>query len=103
MAPIFQGYATGQFAPQVCTNRTKCAFGNSSIDAYVAAHNVLRSHAAVVDLYKTKYQVGTVSAGATGGVRGMHLSYSEFGCLKRDPSGRRDYIHVVFWSHKRLY
>ena len=50
------GYVTGSFAPGRCSDREKCLEGNSSIEGYVAAHNVLNSHASAVQLYRTKYQ-----------------------------------------------
>ena len=50
------GYVTGAFAPGRCSDRQKCSEGNSSIEGYVAAHNVLNSHASAVQLYRKKYQ-----------------------------------------------
>lgn len=50
------GYVTGAFAPGRCSDRKTCPKGNSSIEGYIAAHNVLNSHAAAVQLYRTKYQ-----------------------------------------------
>jgi beta-glucosidase len=51
-----QGYVTGNFAPGRCSNRANCAEGNSSTEGYLAAHNMLNAHAAVVALYREKYQ-----------------------------------------------
>lgn len=50
------GYTTGLFAPGRCSDRSRCNKGDSSIEGYIAAHNVLNSHAAVVDLYRRVYQ-----------------------------------------------
>ena len=50
------GYVTGAFAPGRCSNRDKCALGNSSTEGYIAAHNVLNAHAAAVDIYRRHYQ-----------------------------------------------
>uniref|UniRef100_A0A0D9V715 4-hydroxy-7-methoxy-3-oxo-3,4-dihydro-2H-1,4-benzoxazin-2-yl glucosidebeta-D-glucosidase n=1 Tax=Leersia perrieri TaxID=77586 RepID=A0A0D9V715_9ORYZ len=52
-------YDTGELAPGRCSDpfgRTKCTVGNSSVEPYVAAHNMLLTHAAVVRLYREKYQ-----------------------------------------------
>lgn len=54
------GYDTGEFAPGRCSDPfgvTKCTVGNSSVEPYVAAHNMILTHAAVVRLYREKYQV----------------------------------------------
>ncbi|BAB90397.1 putative beta-glucosidase [Oryza sativa Japonica Group] len=53
------GYDTGEFAPGRCSDPfgvTKCTVGNSSVEPYVAAHNMILTHAAVVRLYREKYQ-----------------------------------------------
>jgi beta-glucosidase len=51
------GYVTGDFAPGRCSDRTKCPAGDSMTEGYIAAHNVLNSHAKAVELYRKKYQV----------------------------------------------
>ncbi|CAN1345503.1 Beta-glucosidase 12 [Linum perenne] len=52
------GYATGGMAPGRCTTTkdNKCDEGNSAVEPYLAAHNQLLAHAAVVSLYRQKYQ-----------------------------------------------
>jgi len=50
------GYGSGDFAPGRCSNRTKCAHGDTSTETYVVGHNALNAHAAVVELYHTRYQ-----------------------------------------------
>jgi beta-glucosidase len=50
------GYVTGLFAPGRCSDRSICTEGDSATEGYIAAHNVLNSHAAAVELYRTKYQ-----------------------------------------------
>lgn len=50
------GYGMGAFAPGRCSDRSRCAKGNTSIESYIAAHNSLNAHAAVVELYRSKYQ-----------------------------------------------
>jgi beta-glucosidase len=54
---INKGYIEGIFPPGRCSDRRKCKRGNSSTEGYLVAHNVLNSHANVVNLYKTKYQL----------------------------------------------
>eukprot|EP00026_Physarum_polycephalum_P007339 Phypoly_transcript_07398.p1 GENE.Phypoly_transcript_07398~~Phypoly_transcript_07398.p1 ORF type:complete len:486 (+),score=52.59 Phypoly_transcript_07398:99-1556(+) len=51
-----QGYAGPGSAPGRCSDRSVCPEGNSSTEPYIAAHNVLLSHAAAVAVYKQKYQ-----------------------------------------------
>lgn len=52
----FMGYGAGVFAPGRCSDRSKCAEGDSSRESYIAAHNMLNAHAAAVELYRNKYQ-----------------------------------------------
>ncbi|KAK4493433.1 hypothetical protein RD792_011597 [Penstemon davidsonii] len=53
-----QGYDVGLQAPNRCSIllRAFCRAGNSATEPYIVAHNILLSHAAVVDIYKKKYQ-----------------------------------------------
>ncbi|KAK4403101.1 Beta-glucosidase 6 [Sesamum angolense] len=53
-----QGYDVGLQAPGRCSIllRTFCRAGNSATEPYIVAHNVLLSHATVVNIYKWKYQ-----------------------------------------------
>ncbi|KAG6523196.1 beta-glucosidase 26-like [Zingiber officinale] len=48
------GYDDGLHAPGRCTGCT--AGGNSTIEPYIAAHNLILSHAAAVKRYREKYQ-----------------------------------------------
>jgi len=50
------GYGTGQHAPGRCSDRTRCQFGDSSTEPYLAAHHVLLAHASSVTLYRQRYQ-----------------------------------------------
>jgi beta-glucosidase len=52
----YLGYVTGAFAPGRCSDRTKCPHGDSATEGYIAAHNVILSHATAVDLYRSSYQ-----------------------------------------------
>ena len=49
-------YTVGAFAPGRCSDRQVCSKGNSTTEPYTVAHNLLNAHAAVVELYKNKYQ-----------------------------------------------
>ncbi|KAH9318530.1 hypothetical protein KI387_020299, partial [Taxus chinensis] len=51
------GYMKGEFPPCRCSwPYGNCTDGNSEIEPYLAAHNVLLSHGAAVDIYRRKYQ-----------------------------------------------
>ncbi|XP_028776325.1 vicianin hydrolase isoform X2 [Neltuma alba] len=51
------GYDTGSFPPGRCSNYVgNCTSGNSATEPYLVTHHFLLAHAAVVRLYKTKYQ-----------------------------------------------
>ena len=55
---ILTGYDNGLFPPNRCSNYIgSCSAGNSATEPYLAAHNVLLSHSAAVDIYRKKYQV----------------------------------------------
>ncbi|KAK1683796.1 hypothetical protein QYE76_044644 [Lolium multiflorum] len=53
------GYASGTSAPGRCSpwEKGKCSAGDSGREPYTAGHHLLLAHAAVVRLYKEKYQV----------------------------------------------
>ncbi|XP_010519674.1 PREDICTED: myrosinase 2-like [Tarenaya hassleriana] len=53
-----RGYATGTDAPGRCSSwlNENCYAGDSGTEPYIVAHNLLLAHAAVVDLYRSKYQ-----------------------------------------------
>ncbi|KAE9597346.1 putative beta-glucosidase [Lupinus albus] len=51
-----QGYDFGLQAPGRCSILRLCKAGNSSTEPYIVAHNVLRSHAFVADIYRKKYK-----------------------------------------------
>lgn len=52
------GYNNGTFAPGRCSKaiNANCPAGNSATEPYIAAHNMLLSHASAVKLYRDKYQ-----------------------------------------------
>ncbi|KAL4331069.1 hypothetical protein AHAS_Ahas13G0463200 [Arachis hypogaea] len=53
-----QGYDVGLQAPGRCSIvlHLFCRAGNSATEPYIVAHNVLRSHALVADIYRKKYK-----------------------------------------------
>ncbi|MQM01631.1 hypothetical protein Taro_034391 [Colocasia esculenta] len=52
------GYFDGAFPPNRCSPPFgDCPSGDSELEPYIAAHNVILSHATAVDIYKKKYQV----------------------------------------------
>ncbi|BAS74896.1 beta-glucosidase 2 precursor [Oryza sativa Japonica Group] len=53
------GYDTGVLSPGHCSDPfglTECTVGNSTVEPYITAHNMILTHAAVVRLYREKYQ-----------------------------------------------
>ncbi|KAM3288041.1 beta-glucosidase 12-like [Capsicum chacoense] len=51
------GYAKGTFAPGRCSSYVgNCTKGNSAIEPYIVAHNLLLAHATGVKVYRQKYQ-----------------------------------------------
>jgi len=52
-----EGYDKGKYPPGRCSPVLGgCKGGNSSTEPYIAAHNILRSHASAVQLYRKEYQ-----------------------------------------------
>ncbi|XP_054777314.1 beta-glucosidase 46-like isoform X2 [Prosopis cineraria] len=52
-------YRSGNFPPSRCSKPFgDCIEGDSESEPFVAAHNIILSHAAAVDIYRTKYQRG---------------------------------------------
>ncbi|PIA61413.1 hypothetical protein AQUCO_00300738v1 [Aquilegia coerulea] len=52
-------YDSGQFPPRRCSppgGAFNCTAGNSSVEPYIAMHNILLAHASVVAIYREKYQ-----------------------------------------------
>ncbi|PKU63730.1 beta-glucosidase 22 [Dendrobium catenatum] len=51
-------FDNGEFPPHRCSYPFgyNCREGNSAVEPYAAAHNMLLAHAAVVKLYRTRYQ-----------------------------------------------
>ncbi|XP_050208686.1 beta-glucosidase 47 isoform X2 [Mercurialis annua] len=52
-----RSYRTGIFPPAHCSSSFgNCSNGDSEREPFIAAHNMILSHAAAVDVYRTKYQ-----------------------------------------------
>ncbi|MQL72104.1 hypothetical protein Taro_004444 [Colocasia esculenta] len=52
------GYFYGSYPPNRCSPPFgDCSSGDSELEPYIAAHNVILSHATAVDIYKKKYQM----------------------------------------------
>ena len=77
----YLGYGTGVNAPGRCSNRSICPEGNSTTEPYICAHNVLKSHALTVALYRSKYQQ------EQGGVIGITLDAMWSVPLTDSPAG----------------
>ncbi|XVF87696.1 hypothetical protein PTKIN_Ptkin18bG0141300 [Pterospermum kingtungense] len=51
------GYRTGIFPPSRCSRPYgNCTNGDSEVEPFIAAHNIILSHAAAVHIYRTKYK-----------------------------------------------
>jgi beta-glucosidase len=49
------GYSMGVFAPGRSSDRTRSPEGNSSTEPWIAAHNLLLSHAYAVNIYRADF------------------------------------------------
>ena len=55
---VILGYRKGTYPPSRCSMTfANCTRGGSDIEPLVAAHNIIRSHLAAVNLYQKKFQV----------------------------------------------
>ncbi|KAK9714923.1 hypothetical protein RND81_06G131000 [Saponaria officinalis] len=51
------GYRTGRYPPGRCSRSFgNCSEGDSEKEPFIAAHNIILSHAVTVNLYRSKYQ-----------------------------------------------
>ncbi|KAK9267508.1 hypothetical protein L1049_009936 [Liquidambar formosana] len=54
---VIAGYRSGEYPPSRCSGWFgNCTSGDSEKEPFVAAHNIILSHASAVDIYRTKYQ-----------------------------------------------
>nr|GEV03171.1 beta-glucosidase 46-like isoform X1 [Tanacetum cinerariifolium] len=52
-----RGYRSGIYPPARCSSSFgNCTSGDSETEPYIAAHNMILSHAAAVNIYRTKYK-----------------------------------------------
>lgn len=59
---VTSGYGSGIYPPARCPSPFgNCIDGDSEKEQFVAAHNIILSHAAAVDIFRSKYQVGSQS------------------------------------------
>lgn len=53
-----RGYRLGTYPPARCSGVFgNCSAGDSEREPFIAAHNMILSHAAAVSIYRTRYQV----------------------------------------------
>ncbi|XP_043706386.1 beta-glucosidase 18-like isoform X2 [Telopea speciosissima] len=80
---VFLGYFNGQFPPHHCSKTFgDCQLGDSKTEPYIAAHNVILSHATAVDIYRKKYQV------EQGGMIGIAMNTFWYEPLRDLPADR---------------
>ncbi|KAA8515484.1 hypothetical protein F0562_018905 [Nyssa sinensis] len=54
---VIRGYRSGIYPPARCSGIFgNCSHGDSEREPFIAAHNIILSHAAAVQIYRTKYQ-----------------------------------------------
>ncbi|KAH9748138.1 Beta-glucosidase 47 [Citrus sinensis] len=54
---VIRGYQSGIYPPSRCSGLFgNCTNGDSEKEPFIAAHNIILSHAAAVKIYRTKYQ-----------------------------------------------
>lgn len=53
---IVEGYGSGVFAPGRCSDRKRCAEGDSATEPYIVAHHAILAHAHAVQIYRHKFQ-----------------------------------------------
>jgi beta-glucosidase/6-phospho-beta-glucosidase/beta-galactosidase len=72
---VICGYRTGVYPPSRCSGSFgNCSYGNSEREPFIAASNVILSHLAAVDVYRTKYQVSIGDAHNQGRSKPQGLS-----------------------------
>ncbi|XP_010920356.2 beta-glucosidase 18 [Elaeis guineensis] len=80
---VKRGFMSGEYPPQHCSKPFgDCLSGDSNIEPYIAAHNIILAHATAVEIYKKKYQV------KQGGSIGLVISTNWFEPLRHIPADR---------------
>ncbi|XP_042485313.1 beta-glucosidase 18-like [Macadamia integrifolia] len=82
---ITLGYLSGEFPPNHCSQSTYCRSGDSAIEPYIAAHNLILSHANAAYIYRKKFQA------KQGGMIGIVLNAAWYEPLRNIPA---DYFAV---------
>ncbi|XP_057528462.1 beta-glucosidase 18-like [Amaranthus tricolor] len=90
------GYMRGEFPPQRCSLPFgNCSLGNSDLEPLIVAHNMLISHAKVVQLYRQKFQP------TQGGIIGIVLHAFHYEPYTDDKFGHqaveRAYTFYIAW------
>ncbi|KAJ4968640.1 hypothetical protein NE237_015341 [Protea cynaroides] len=75
------GYLSGSYPPNHCSD-SSCISGDSEIEPYIAAHNLILAHASAVNLYRKKYQV------KQGGMIGIVVDCIWYEPLRDTPTDR---------------
>ncbi|XP_077229296.1 beta-glucosidase 18-like isoform X1 [Tasmannia lanceolata] len=77
------GYLYGTYPPSHCSKPFgDCPTGDSAIEPYIAAHNVILSHASAADIYRKRYQV------KQGGSIGIVMTTCWYEPLRNIPADR---------------
>jgi beta-glucosidase len=71
---VRQGYSEGRMAPGRCSDASRCDHGDSFTEPYLAAHNVLRAHAAAVAVFRQRHGASTHHGSGGGGAIGIVLN-----------------------------
>ncbi|XP_020083622.1 beta-glucosidase 18-like [Ananas comosus] len=80
---VKKGYMNGKYPPNRCSEPFgNCLSGDSTTEPYIAAHNVILSHATAAEIYKTKYQK------KQGGFIGIVMSTTWYEPLREIPEDR---------------